>query len=131
MTKFHQLTPNLMVNNVNATVEFYQNILNFELEISVPQDGDFVWAMVKKDNVCLMFQDQNSIQEEYPTLKNAAIGGSLTLYIKTENISDLFSKLQKQTDIITDLHETCYGTKEFAIKDINGFILTFAEGKNG
>jgi catechol 2,3-dioxygenase-like lactoylglutathione lyase family enzyme len=34
-----KLTPNLMVEDVNRTVAFYQEVLGFELLTSVPEEG--------------------------------------------------------------------------------------------
>ena len=122
-----QLTPNLMVDNVNETVVFYQKILEFELVMSVPQEGVFNWAMVQHGEVCLMFQEKKNLIAEYPVLKDTPRGGGLTFYIKVGDVKDLYNKIKKQVNIVLDLHKTFYGTEEFAIQDINGFVLTFAD----
>lgn len=41
----NSLTPNLMVRDVNATVDFYKQ-LGFEIIQSVPDKGVLDWAMV-------------------------------------------------------------------------------------
>ena len=38
-----KLTPNLMVEDVNETVTFYQDVLGFALLASVPEEGQFNW----------------------------------------------------------------------------------------
>lgn len=121
-----QMTPNLMVENVNQTVDYYKNVLGFELVMSVPQAGIFNWAMVKQGEVHLMFQERGNIIEEYPIFKDRPIGGGLTFYIKVDDVEELYKKIKNSVSIILDLHTTFYGTVEFAIQDINGFILTFA-----
>ena len=40
-----KLTPNLMVEHVNDTVTFYKDVLGFTLLASVPEEGEFNWAM--------------------------------------------------------------------------------------
>ena len=127
MILLKQLTPNLMVGNVNETVKFYQEKLGFELVMSVPQEGVFNWAMVKHGEVSLMFQEKENIISEYPVLKDTPMGGGLTFYIKVEDVKGLYNKINKQVNIVLDLHKTFYGSEEFAIQDINGFVLTFAE----
>ncbi|NIR52325.1 bleomycin resistance family protein, partial [candidate division KSB1 bacterium] len=37
--KFRSLTPNVMVEDVNETVEYYKDKLGFELIMSVPEEG--------------------------------------------------------------------------------------------
>jgi len=121
-----QLTPNLMVNDVNETINFYQKVLGFELVMSVPQEGSFNWAMVQCGEVNLMFQERNNIIAEYPLLKDTPMGGGLTFYIKVGNVKALYEKIRERVNIVSDLHNSFYGAEEFAIEDINGFILTFA-----
>jgi lactoylglutathione lyase len=131
MILLKQLTPNLMVNNVNETVNFYQKILGFELVMSVPQEGVFNWAMVQHGEVSLMFQEKENIIVEYPVLKDTPLGGGLTFYIKVGDVKGLYNKIREQVNIVLDLHKTFYGAEEFAIQDINGFVLTFADDASG
>lgn len=115
-----------MVKSVNDTVSFYQEILGFELVMSVPQEGAFDWAMVQRDGVSLMFQEKESIIAEYPILQGTPMGGGLTFYIKVRDVKGLYNKVKDHVNIVLDLHKTMYGAEEFAIQDINGFVLTFA-----
>ncbi len=121
------LTINLMVKSVNETVDFYRNVLGFELIMSNPEKGEFDWAMVSKDGVSLMFQEEKNIKSEYPCMKNNNITPSFTMFIKTENVDKLYTTLKEKVKIVAEYHKTFYGDYEFAIEDINGYILTFAE----
>lgn len=121
------LTVNLMVRNVNDTVDFYRNILGFELSMSVPEKGVFDWAMVTKESVSIMFQEEKNIKNEYSCLKNREISPSFTMYIKTENVKGIYETLKDKVNIVLDYHKTFYGSYEFAIEDINRYILTFSE----
>ena len=78
-TNLKKMTPNLMVEDVNSTLAFYKDVLNFELLATVPETGQFNWAMMRRDNVEIMFQVRASITEEFPVLKDRAIGSSLYL----------------------------------------------------
>ena len=42
--KLQKLTSNLMVEDVNATLAYYQEVFGFELDQSVPVEGQFDWA---------------------------------------------------------------------------------------
>ena len=50
-TNLKKMTPNLMVEDVNSTLAFYKDVLNFELLATVPETGQFNWAMMRRDNV--------------------------------------------------------------------------------
>ena len=122
-----KLTPNIMVEDVNRTIEFYKELLNFELLTTVPEEGQFAWAMMKRDEVEIMFQSRTSLEEEIPALQQKEIGGALTFYIQVEDLKELYTRLKENVTIIQDTHPTFYGAQEFAIQDCNGFILIFSE----
>ncbi len=121
------LTPNLMVKNVNETLEYYTNILGFTLLQTVPEKGIFDWGFVKLDNVKLMIQKDTSIKAEYKELENYEKGGALTLYIQVEDLQKWHETIKDKANVINPMHKTFYGANEFAIMDINGFILTFSD----
>lgn len=126
----NSLTPNLMVNDVEETIEYYTDILGFTLLKTVPEVGVIDWAMVKRNNVMLMFQSAKSLKDELPKLKAQKPGGGLTFYIKVDKIIELHEELMdNEVEIISDLESTFYDTIEFSIVDINGYILTFSEEK--
>jgi lactoylglutathione lyase len=126
-THLKKLTPNIMVEDVNRTIEFYQKFLGFELLVTVPEEGQFAWAMMKRGEVEMMFQSRTSLGEEIPALQQKEIGGSLTLYIEVEDVKELYEHLKGNITIVQDMHLTFYGAQEFAVQDCNGFILAFAE----
>ena len=60
------LTPNLMVQNVNDTVHYYQENLGFTLLETVPKEGPLDWAMLKRNEVVIMFQSKRSMVKDLP-----------------------------------------------------------------
>lgn len=123
-----KITPNLMVEDVNKTIEFYQNILTcFELIITDPDEGEFDWAMMRCEDVEIMFQSKKSLTEKLPQLDDEKIGGTAIIYIETENIKELYDWIKDDIEVIKELHDTPWGRKEFFIRDCNGYILVFAE----
>ena len=124
---YESITTNIMVKSVEDTLDFYINKLGFVKVLSVPMEGDvFDFAIVKKDNMAIMFQEQNNLEEEYPTLKVDEIKPTLTLFITVKNVNDVYLELKDKVDIAKDPHKTFYGKDEFAIFDNNGNILTIS-----
>jgi hypothetical protein len=123
------ITANLMVKSVNKTIDFYKK-LGFETISTVPEQGVFNWAMVKRDNVKLMFQSRKNLIEELPMLAERPIVGGLTFYILVEDVKEFKASLPSDIRIVKDLYTTLYGAKEIVIQDCNGYILYFAENKN-
>ena len=134
----NKLTPNLMVEDVNRTVEFYHDVLGFEFIMGVieelqeiltsyRQDRSLDYAMMKCGNVEIMFQVERSLALAIPVLKGRKIGGTFTLYIELDDVSDMYAKVKGTVTVVKDLHTTFYGMQEFYIEDCNGYILAFAE----
>ena len=119
------LSPNIFVNDINKTIDFYKG-LGFSVITTVPEDGDLVFAMMTCGKVTFMFQTYDSLGDEIPEISRQD-GGSLLLYIKTEEIRKFHNQIQDKVKIIKGLEKTFYGATEFSIQDINGYILTFAE----
>ena len=127
---YKSLTPNIMVKDVNETVKWYQDNFNFQLanqEGSI--DKPLEWAVVKAGDVQIFFQTVESLTKEMTMLKGKEIGATLTLYIKVEDIQSLYDSVKEKVEIVRDMRETFYGAKEFAVSDLNGYILVFSEVK--
>lgn len=116
-----------MIHDVNKTVEYYKDLFNFELVMSVPEKGKFEWAMMKNGIVTLMFQEKESLAKELTSLQNKPLGATMNLYFQTKNIEELYGNVKKTEKIAKELGTTFYGTKEFTTEDLNGYFLTFAE----
>jgi hypothetical protein len=97
------------------------------LIVAVPESGAWEWAMVKREQVTLMFQTLSSIQRDLPELNITAKGSPGTFFIEVTNIELLHQAVQDKLEVVSSMRNTFYGKKEFTIKDINGYFLTFAE----
>lgn len=136
--KLSKLTPNLAVADIRQTVEFYCNNLGFSLVMAVPitQDGideqllddkEYVYAMLKKEKVEVMFQRLDSFCNDVVLAKNTSVGASVSFYMEGKGIEELHTQLKSKGIQMTELKLTWYGIKEFYIKDNNNYILGFAE----
>ena len=123
--KLNMLHVNLMVDDVQNTLDYYESI-GFSTVQKVPNELP-EWAMIQKDQVSLMFQSTNSLTTEFPQLEGQSSGKPLTLWIQTENIDNYYEKIKGKVKIIKELGITAYnGATEFVIEDNNGFILHFS-----
>lgn len=120
------LSPNIFVKDINETIKFYQ-LLGFSLVVTVPETGDnLMWAMMAKGNVTFMFQTFASLGEELPDISRQD-GASMLLYIKLKTIRAFFEEIKDLVPVVKGLETTFYGATEFTIKDINNYLLVFAE----
>jgi uncharacterized glyoxalase superfamily protein PhnB len=123
----NSLTPNIFVKNIHETIEFYRSI-GFEVKMSVPEKGDLVWVMMSCGDVNFMFQTFDSLGSDMPEISRHD-GGSLLLYIQAKEIRQYYNRIRGKVNILKGLEKTFYGATEFSIRDINGYILTFAENE--
>lgn len=136
-----KLTPNIMVKNVNKTIDYYKHNLQFVFVMGVDENkevkmGDIgnstlTWAMLKNDDVEIMLQREDSLIEELPEFKKIRIGGTFTLYISMQDTKGFYDKIKDKVDIVKNMHKTFYGADEFVIRDLNGYIIYFAEAQSG
>ncbi len=124
---YETITTNIMVKNVRDTINFYEEKLGFQKILSVPEEGSILhFAILKKDKISIMLQEQKSLIEEYSTLKTTEIIPTFTLFITVDNVSAVYNELKDKVKIAKELHKTFYGKDEFAIFDNNGNILTIS-----
>ena len=124
---YETITTNIMVENVKETIEFYQSKLGFQKVLSVPEDGSILdFAIIKKDNISIMFQERKNLLDEYPTLQKNEIIPAFTLFITVKDVEKLYKELKDKVKIAKELHKTFYDKSEFDIFDNNGNVLTKA-----
>ena len=125
---FRKLTPNLVVRDVAASVEFYRSMFGAKMEKSVPEAVPYVFASVVSGPVEIFFNDQQYVAKEYPAIAGPPLGGTLTLYIEVEDVRRLHDEVRaKGADITMPLTDQFYGMREFAMRDPDGWVLMFAQ----
>ncbi len=136
--KIKKLSPNFEVRDIKKTVDFYTEHFGFTLVMAVPENQDgidqilssnkaYVYAMMQKDNLELMFEHTDSFKQDIAFAKDLDIGATVSFYMEIEGIKDFYNSLKNKNLQTTKLKTTWYGMQEFYIKDLNGYILGFAE----
>lgn len=137
MIDMKKITANLMVKDVNETIEYYVKNLDFVfvmgvdskkvMKMTYDKDIVFNFAIIKKNDVEIMLQVQHSLIDDVPEFKGRTVGGTFTLYISMADTKSFYEKIKNKVDIVKPLHKTFYGSYEFSIRDMNGYILYFAQ----
>ncbi len=128
-------TANIIVSDVARTVDWYRDVLGFEFTVGViagTQDPVFEatgqelgFAMLKRDEVELMFQSLESLTEDLPGTTLGS-GDGFTLYVDVDDVDALHAEVQSKVEMTVDLRDTFYGAREFHVRDCNGLLLGFA-----
>jgi len=140
--KFSDVTPNLVVANVERSLAFYRDVLGFSIAATVPESaaptpeggegGPLVFAWMQRDGVSVFLNSVESVQEN-ATIASRAIGGTATLFIVIEaediggGIDALFTSISPRVRVVMGLKDQFYGMREFGIEDPDGYVIFFAQ----
>jgi lactoylglutathione lyase len=119
----NKITPALMVEEIKTAIAFYEDMLGFELVLTVPSKDHIDWALMKCGEVEIMFHAKAG----HAAKKNQDRAGTLTFHFEGEGVKELYESVKNRVKIIRHLYPTFYGTNEFSMMDCNGCVLVFAE----
>jgi len=107
------------VPDVRATVDWYQGI-GFTVRDTYGNDSDGLsFAILSFGSSEVMFN-----QGGQPSKRDRR---EVDLYIYSDNVDDLYQSLKDRVEIVDGVHDTFYGMREFIIRDLNRFWITFGQ----
>jgi hypothetical protein len=113
-----RVTPMVHVPDVRATMEWYTKI-GFEVERTNEFDGVIDWALLSFGEGRVMFNAGGRPPSDARR--------EVDLYVNTENVRELYDRLRGFVAVHEGVHDTFYGMREFIVRDLNGFWVTFGE----
>ena len=122
-----KLTPNLVVADVDRSLAFYRDVLGFEIQVTVPDAGPFVFAAVTRGDVEVFLNARDAAVAEYPAFRDRPVGGTLTLFMEVTGVEAAYEAIGSRVTVVMPLEKKWYGTTEFAFLDPDGYVITFAE----
>jgi catechol 2,3-dioxygenase-like lactoylglutathione lyase family enzyme len=124
--KFRRLTAELVTEDIPGTIEFYTKILGLELDSVYPRDVPVPqWVQFKCNNDYLMFESRKSLGEVIPEIQSMQLGGSFDIFIEMEGVVEYYETIKDKVQVIVELTDVPFA--QFAIKDINGYILLLGQ----
>ncbi len=112
------VVPMVHVPDVKAAAEWYVSI-GFELRRSNEEDGEMNWALLTYGNAEVMLDAGGKA--------SGAERREVDLYVHSEDLDGLFARLKDQVEVVEGPHETFYGMREFIVRDLNRFWITFGQ----
>jgi uncharacterized glyoxalase superfamily protein PhnB len=122
------LTVVLTVQAIEPCLGFWQKRLGFELTASVPDGDRMGFAMLVKDDVTIMYQTQESLRKDMPSLglgEQELVSANL-LYISVSSIDEIEKRLSGIEPVVPK-RTTFYGATEIAVREPGGYLVAFAE----
>jgi len=110
------------VPDVEATANWYRDKLGFRI-VDLGSDGrDVIFGRIELDGTQILLSAGGRASD---TDRRDA-----DLFVETDDVEKDLARLPKDVSVIHPMHETFYGTKEFIIRDLNGFWITFAQSES-
>lgn len=119
--KFTGLVPALETWSMNATLMFYTETLGFVIDGKMDKDGEVLWAMLHRDAVWIIFSTPKNVMGN----ERAQLTGNLYIYVNDVDL--LWYYVKDRAEIVYPLEDFNYGMREFALRDNNGYILSFGK----
>jgi catechol 2,3-dioxygenase-like lactoylglutathione lyase family enzyme len=132
MVTLTQTVPALPVRSAAAAAEFYRERLGFEV---VYQEGGF--AVLRRDEAEVhlweagdeSWRGRATVEEPVRSGAESFIAGTASCRILVDDVDGLYGELA-QRDVLHPasrqrVHEKDFGTREFAVLDLDGNLLTF------
>jgi uncharacterized glyoxalase superfamily protein PhnB len=113
-----RVTPMIHVPDVQATVDWYKRVGFTVNETYSDDNGGLSFAILSFGSTQVMFNSGGK-----PVTQKRR---EVDLYTYTTAVDDLFESLKDQVEIVEAPHDTFYGMREFLVRDLNGFWITFA-----
>lgn len=120
-----KLTPVLVVNDIAATVAFYQDALGFTAETVMPEENPS-FASLKHGTCELMLQTVTAMREDIPAAAETPVGFSGVLYLEVDDLDATRARIPAPA-IITGDREAPYGMTETILRDPNGYVVVVAQ----
>lgn len=121
------ITPNLITDDMAATLAFYQGLLNFKLDMQVPETAPYNWCQISQGEVKLMWQTRASFAEDLGIPFDTPTGGTASFFTQVTDIEAWHSRLAHKVKMAFPMRTTFYGMKEFGFYDPSGYLIAFAE----
>lgn len=117
-----QLTPNLIVDDIEACLPFYER-LGFQKTVEVPHEDRLGFVILQHGDVQLMLQSRASLEKDVPPLVEHSYRS--VLYVKTADLEPLRQALAAVEKVVPE-RTTFYGAREIIVRDPAGNVVFFS-----
>ena len=113
------IMPVLRVKDLDAALGFYTGILGFRQAWRSPADGGGENCLLEWGAAELMLSTGSHL--------GGSPGLTGTLYFQGSGVASLYERVQDHVTLVWPLSDMEYGTREFGMRDVDGYMLAFAE----
>jgi uncharacterized glyoxalase superfamily protein PhnB len=112
-------TPMIHVPDVRATANWYEAI-GFAIEDTYGNGaGGLSFAILSAGSTRVMFNQGGRASADRRR--------EVDLYVDVADVEELFAALKDRVEVVEAPHDTHYGMREFIVRDLNRFWITFGQ----
>ena len=129
---FADVTPNLVVSDLDRSLAFYRDVLGFTVVTTVPDQASpgagepLVFAWMQRDTVNVFLNSEGAAK-----MKTSAGSGMLFITLEAADVASgvdaLFAAVKDRAPVEMPLTDQFYGMREFTITDPDGYVVIFAQ----
>lgn len=112
--------PVLNCQSIEATLEFYQQILHFVVVKKRDLNDALYWVHLMNGNTTLMLQAVNKDSSQ----ENPSLTSKITLYFFVDDINELHHFVKAKYNNVSEIKTTDYKMQEFVLSDPEGNVVT-------
>jgi uncharacterized glyoxalase superfamily protein PhnB len=121
-----KLTPVIVVDEIEPSLEFWVDRLGFEKTMEVPAGDKLGFAAVQAGGIELMFQTRATAAADLPEMAEGSLERSAALFIEVSDLDALRPKLEGVERVVPE-RTTDYGAREIWVRAPCGSVVGFAE----
>lgn len=121
-----KLTPVLVVDAVEPSLDFWETRLGFTRTVEVPHESAIGFVILDKDGIELMFQSDASVRADLGNPDAPVVGRSTALFIEVEDL-DAIERALTGYPITLPRRTTFYGMHEIGVLEPGGHFVVFAQ----
>ena len=126
VTSMKKLTPVLVMNAVEPSLDFWEKRRGFTRTVEVPHENAIGFAILVKDDVELMVQSEASVRADFGADTQTVDGKSAALFLEIEDL-DAVEEALKGYPIAMPRRTTFYGMHEIGVREPGGHFVVFAQ----
>jgi len=121
------MAPLLAVYDMAASLQFYCDLLGFEIVMTAGPAPDYHWVWLSGAGTEIMLQTMYDTGERPPSPDDTRTKhhGDTTLYFGCANVDEAHNYLREKGVKIDVLHTASYGMRQLYITDPDGYQLCF------
>lgn len=118
------IIPSIPVADINRAVEFYQQVLGFEL-VRITGKDEVTRAFLRAGNVRLILR--SSTKEAQVDYRQIDLSDRLMLHVPVREAQGFFERIRDRVRVVREPVPKLFGVFEFTVEDTEGILLTFSE----